>query len=121
GAAEFAMIPRHCAAPRIGPGFVFVCRFDRCSDRAGRDRIVVGRSLWALGFVFRSALGFVRARQRLLAEQAQFLQAAADLAALLRLVAADGVEAADVECGERVGLLPLEAAMRWADLGGGVE
>ena len=60
-------------------------------------------------------------RQRLLAEQAQLLQAAADLAALLGLVAADRVEALEVEGGERVGLLPLEAGLRRAELGGGVE
>ena len=69
----------------------------------------------------RRVLGFVLSRQRLLAQQAQLLQAAADLAALLGLVAADGVEALEVEGGQRVGLLPLEAGLRRAELGGGVE
>ena len=52
---------------------------------------------------------------------AQLLEAAADLAALLRLVAAHGVEALEVEGGQRVGLLRLVAVSRRADLGRGVE
>ena len=85
-------------------------------------RVVVGGRLGALGFVFRRVLGFVRAfRERVLAQLAQLLEAAADLAALLRLVAAHGVEALEVEGGERVGLLPLEAGLRRAELGRGVE
>ena len=60
-----------------------------------------------LGSFSSKRLGFVRAfRQRLLAQLAQLLEAAADLAALLGLVAAHGVEALEVEGGERVGLLP---------------
>ncbi len=67
-------------------------------------------------------LGFVRALgQRVPAQRPQLLEAAADLAALLRLVAAHGVEALEVEGGQRVGLLPLEAGLRRAELGRGVE
>ena len=59
--------------------------------------------------------------RRVAAQQAQLLEAAGQLPALLGLVAAHGVEALEVEGGERVGYLPLEAGLGRAELGGGVE
>ena len=100
--------------PRIGQlagsgqfrlGFVLHFFLGReIGGRAGRGRIVVGRRCQTLGFVLKFALGFVRAfRERFAAELAQLLEAAADLAALLGMVAADGVEALDLERAQRIG------------------
>ena len=87
-----------------------------------KRRVVVGGNRRAPGFDFQCALGFILAiREGVFAEQAQLLEAAADLPALLGLVAAHGVEALEIEGGQRVGLLPLEAGLRRAELGGGVE
>src|SRR4051812_27830818 len=84
--------------------------------------IVVGRGRRPLGFVFRRLPRFVRAvRECSLAELAQLLEAAADLPALLGLVAAHGVEALQVEGGERIGLFPLKAGLGRAELGGGIK
>ena len=67
-------------------------------------------------------LGFARAiRDSVAAQQAQLLEAARQLPPLLGLVAADGVEALEVEGGQRVGHLPLEADLRRAQLGGDIE
>ncbi len=92
----------------------------------GRRGQVAARRRWrapgARGFVLQRALGFVRAfRERVPAQRPQLLEAAGDLPALLGLVAAHGVEALEVEGGQRVGLLPLEAGLGRAELGGGVE
>ena len=88
----------------------------------GQRRVVVGGNRRAPGFDFQCALGLLLTiREGVLAQQAQLLEAAADLPSLLRLVAADRVEALEVEGGERVGLLPLEAGLRRAELRGGVE
>ena len=71
---------------------------------------------------FWKVLGFVRAfRERVTAQQPQLLEAAGELPALLGLIAAHGVEALEVEGGQRVGHLPLEAGLGRAELGGGVE
>ena len=84
--------------------------------------VIVGGGRRQLGFVPRRRLGFVRAfRERLAAQLAQLLEAAGQLAALLGLVAADGVEALEVEGGQRIGLLPFEAGLGRAQLRGGVE
>src|SRR4051794_219302 len=94
----------------------------RIGRSAGARAVVVGGLRRTPGFVPQGVLGFVPAlRERLAAEWAQLLEAAGELSALLALVAAHGVEALHIEGGERIGLLPLEAGLRRAELRGGVE
>ena len=124
GPRRRAAARRRPSTPRAGGiggavGFVFARRHEH---RRVLSNVVVGRCARGLGFLFQCLVGFVRAyRPRLHPQHAQLLQAAADLAALLRLVASNSVKPLDVEGGERVRLLPCEAGLRWAELGGGVE
>jgi hypothetical protein len=66
-----------------------------------------------LGFPFPRRVGFVRAiREGFTAQAAQLREAAGQLAALLRPVAAHGIEAFEVERGAGIGCLLLKAGLR---------
>ena len=85
-----------------------------CIGSVRRRPFVVGRRS-GFGFPFPRRVGFVRAiREGFTAQAAQLLEAAGQLATLLRLVAAHGIEALEVERGAGNGFLPLKAGLRRA-------
>ena len=90
----------------------------RCAGFASSSLAAVAaarvRSAGQSGSSVHSASGSRRSRRSSLRQRRQ-------LPALLGLVAADGVEALEVEGGQRIGLLPLEAGLGRAELGRGVE
>ena len=93
----------------------------KCIGSVRRRPIVVGR-MSGFGFPFPRRVGFVRAiRKGFTAQAAQLLEAAGQLATLLGLVAAHGIEALEVERGAGNGFLPLKAGLGRAQPGCCVE